>query len=114
MKYSLFNLKLKNKIKIPSVALKGFDHIVTVQYFNPVIVRILDKSQSFHFTIIRFLHKIDAQTFKSLAGLFNVRNHDSDVTEHHRVRSVSSAGILEASTNPRKYRENFISGKSSF
>ena len=64
-----------------SIALKGFNHIVTVQYFNPVIVRILDESQSFHFTIVGFLHKIDAETFKSLAGLFNVRNHDSDVTE---------------------------------
>ena len=64
-----------------SIALKWLNHIVTVQYFNPVIVRILDESQPFHFTIIRFLHKIDAQTFKSLAGLFNVRNHDSDVTE---------------------------------
>ena len=64
-----------------SIALKGFNHIVTVQYFNPVIVRILDESQPFHFTIIRFLHKIDAETFKSLAGLFDVRNHDPDVTE---------------------------------
>ena len=64
-----------------SIALKWFNHIVTVQYFNPVIVRILDESQPFHFTIIGFLHKIDAQTFKSLAGLFDVRNHDPDVAE---------------------------------
>ena len=72
-------------------------HCVGIQNFNPVTIRILNKCQAFHFTIVRFLHKFDSQFFKSFTSTMNIGNSNSNVT----------LGKTAPKTRQRERRKNY-------
>lgn len=82
--FFLISILLTSLRTIP-IPLNNSSNFVRIQNFNPVAIRILNKCQAFHFTIVRFLHKFDSQFFKSFAGAVYIRNGDSNVTKSSRV-----------------------------
>lgn len=59
--------------------------ILWVENFNPIAIRVLNKSQSMHLPLIRFLDELHPHRFKPLTRLINVGDNNADMTKSSRV-----------------------------